>query len=116
MLTLTARRRAADLLAGVHLDADTLGRFPHELSGGMRQRISIALALTLDPRLVVFDEPTTALDVIVQQAVLQTIKDLQRERGFTALLISHDLGMVLEATVAALPRRPESNFRVDQRS
>jgi oligopeptide/dipeptide ABC transporter ATP-binding protein len=92
------RRRAADLLAGVHLDADTLGRFPHELSGGMRQRISIALALALDPRLVVFDEPTTALDVIVQQAVLQTIKDLQRERGFTALLISHDLGMVLEAT------------------
>jgi peptide/nickel transport system ATP-binding protein len=92
------RDRAAGLLAGVHLDADLLGRFPHELSGGMRQRVSIALALALDPRLVVFDEPTTALDVIVQQAVLRTIKDLQRERGFTALLISHDLGMVLEAT------------------
>ena len=92
------RDRAAGLLAGVHLDADLLGRFPHELSGGMRQRASIALALALDPRLVVFDEPTTALDVIVQQAVLRTIKDLQRERGFTALLISHDLGMVLEAT------------------
>jgi len=92
------RDRAAGLLAGVHLDADLLGRFPHELSGGMRQRVSIALALALDPRLVVFDEPTTALDVIVAQAVLRTIKDLQRERGFTALLISHDLGMVLEAT------------------
>ena len=92
------RDRAAGLLAGVHLDAEVLGRFPHELSGGMRQRVSIALALALDPRLVVFDEPTTALDVIVQQAVLRTIKDLQRERGFTALLISHDLGMVLEAT------------------
>jgi oligopeptide/dipeptide ABC transporter ATP-binding protein len=92
------RDRAAGLLAGVQLDADLLGRFPHELSGGMRQRVSIALALALDPRLVVFDEPTTALDVIVQQAVLRTIKDLQRERGFTALLISHDLGMVLEAT------------------
>ncbi len=92
------RRRATGLLAGVHLDPDVLGRFPHELSGGMRQRVSIALALALEPRLVVFDEPTTALDVIVQQAVLATIKDLQRERGFTALLISHDLGMVLEAT------------------
>jgi oligopeptide/dipeptide ABC transporter ATP-binding protein len=92
------RRRAGELLAGVHLDADVLGRFPHELSGGMRQRVSIAIVLALDPRLVVFDEPTTALDVIVQQAVLRTIKDLQRERGFTALLISHDLGMVLEAT------------------
>jgi oligopeptide/dipeptide ABC transporter ATP-binding protein len=92
------RDRQAALLAGVHLDADLLGRFPHELSGGMRQRVSIALALALDPRLVVFDEPTTALDVIAAQAVLRTIKDLQRERGFTALLISHDLGMVLEAT------------------
>jgi oligopeptide/dipeptide ABC transporter ATP-binding protein len=75
-----------------------LGQFPHELSGGMRQRVSIALALALEPRLIVFDEPTTALDVIVQQAVMATIKDLQRDRGFTAILISHDLGTVLEAT------------------
>ena len=90
--------RATALLEAVRLDPDVLRRFPHELSGGMRQRVSIALALALDPRLVVFDEPTTALDVIVQQAVMQTIKDLQRDRGFTALLISHDLGVVLEAT------------------
>ena len=75
-----------------------LTRYPHELSGGMRQRVSIALALSLQPRLIVFDEPTTALDVIVQQAVMDTIKDLQRERGFSAILISHDLGVVLEAT------------------
>jgi oligopeptide/dipeptide ABC transporter ATP-binding protein len=73
-------------------------RFPHELSGGMRQRVAIALALALQPRLIVFDEPTTALDVIVQQAVMQTIKDLQRDLGFTAVLISHDLGVVLTAT------------------
>jgi oligopeptide/dipeptide ABC transporter ATP-binding protein len=91
-------RRGAELLKAVRLEPVVLGRFPHELSGGMRQRISIALALALEPRLIVFDEPTTALDVIVQQAVMQTIKDLQRDRGFTALLISHDLGVVLEAT------------------
>jgi oligopeptide/dipeptide ABC transporter ATP-binding protein len=92
------RRRGTELLESVRLDGAVLGRFPHELSGGMRQRVSIALALALQPRLIVFDEPTTALDVIVQQAVIQTIKDLQAERGFTAILISHDLGVVLEAT------------------
>jgi oligopeptide/dipeptide ABC transporter ATP-binding protein len=92
------RRRGAELLEKVRLPADVLGRFPHELSGGMRQRVSIALALSLDPKLIVFDEPTTALDVIVQKAVMETIADLQREAGFTAILISHDLGVVLEAT------------------
>jgi oligopeptide/dipeptide ABC transporter ATP-binding protein len=91
-------RRGTELLAAVRLDPEVLRRFPHELSGGMRQRVSIALALALQPRLIVFDEPTTALDVIVQQAVMQTIKDLQRDRGFTAVLISHDLGVVLDTT------------------
>jgi oligopeptide/dipeptide ABC transporter ATP-binding protein len=91
-------RRCSRLLEAVRLDAGAARRFPHELSGGMRQRVAIALALALEPRLVVFDEPTTALDVIVQQAVLQTIRDLQRDRGFTAVLISHDLGVVLSAT------------------
>lgn len=90
--------RSAGLLEAVGLDGGVLHRFAHELSGGMRQRVAIALALALEPRLIVFDEPTTALDVIVQQAVLQTIKDLQRDRGFTAILISHDLGVVLSAT------------------
>jgi oligopeptide/dipeptide ABC transporter ATP-binding protein len=92
------RERGAELLGKVHLDADVLSRFPHELSGGMRQRVSIALALALEPQLIVFDEPTTALDVIVQRAVMETIKELQRENKFTALLISHDLGVVLEST------------------
>jgi oligopeptide/dipeptide ABC transporter ATP-binding protein len=92
------RRRGTELLAKVSLDADVLHRYPHELSGGMRQRVAIALALSLEPRLIVFDEPTTALDVIVQHSVMQTIKELQHEQGFTALLISHDLGVVLEAT------------------
>ncbi|MGI8696246.1 MAG: ABC transporter ATP-binding protein [Mycobacteriales bacterium] len=92
------QRRGAELLHSVRLDADVLDRFPHELSGGMRQRVSIALALALEPKMIVFDEPTTALDVIVQAAVMDTIKDLQRSSGFTALLISHDLGVVLDAT------------------
>jgi oligopeptide/dipeptide ABC transporter ATP-binding protein len=92
------RRRGERLLEKVRLDTAVLTSFPHELSGGMRQRVSIALALSLEPKLIVFDEPTTALDVIVQRAVMQTIKDLQKENGFTAVLISHDLGTVLDAT------------------
>lgn len=91
-------RRGTELLSVVRLEPQVMRRFPHELSGGMRQRVSIALALALEPRLIVFDEPTTALDVIVQQAMMQTIKDLQRVFGFTAVLISHDLGIVLETT------------------
>jgi oligopeptide/dipeptide ABC transporter ATP-binding protein len=64
----------------------------------MRQRVAIALALALQPRFIVFDEPTTALDVVVQHAVMETIQELQRANQFTGLLISHDLGTVLEAT------------------
>ena len=90
--------RAKELVAKVGLDPIVLSRYPSELSGGMRQRTSIALALSLEPQLMVFDEPTTALDVLVQHAVMDTIKDLQRAERFTAVLISHDLGIVLEAT------------------
>lgn len=94
--------RARDLIGKVELPAATLDRFPGELSGGMRQRVSIALALSLEPQLMVFDEPTTALDVLVQHAVMNTIRDLQRSEDFTAILISHDLGIVLEATERVL--------------
>jgi oligopeptide/dipeptide ABC transporter ATP-binding protein len=92
------RRRGAELLETVQLNASVLGRYPHELSGGMRQRVAISMALALEPRLIVFDEPTTALDVLVQREVMATIKSLQREKGFSAILISHDLGIVLDAT------------------
>ncbi|HIY25498.1 MAG TPA: ABC transporter ATP-binding protein [Candidatus Brachybacterium merdigallinarum] len=94
-----ARReeRAAELVGRVSLGPEVLDRYPFELSGGMRQRITIALALSLEPQLMVFDEPTTALDVLVQHAVMDTIRALQAEEGFTAILISHDLGVVLES-------------------
>ncbi|MBD8611346.1 ABC transporter ATP-binding protein [Frigoribacterium sp. CFBP 13729] len=94
--------RAAELVQKVELDPKVLARFPGELSGGMRQRVSIALALSLEPQLMVFDEPTTALDVLVQHAVMDTIISLQQSEGFTAVLISHDLGIVLEATERVL--------------
>jgi oligopeptide/dipeptide ABC transporter ATP-binding protein len=92
------RRRGVELLDKVRLPEDVLGKYPHELSGGMRQRVSIMLALSLEPKLIVFDEPTTALDVIVQKAVMKTIQELQHDNGFSAVLISQDLGVVLEAT------------------
>ena len=92
------RARSEELCAKVRLPLTVLDRYPAELSGGMRQRVSIALALSLEPRMVIFDEPTTALDVLVQRAVMDTITELQHEEGFTALLISHDLGVVLETT------------------
>jgi len=94
--------RARELIAKVELPEQTLGRYPGELSGGMRQRVSIALALSLEPRMIVFDEPTTALDVLVQHAVMNTIRQLQASENFTAILISHDLGVVLEATERVL--------------
>ena len=94
--------RARELIEKVELEQGTLSRYPGELSGGMRQRVSIAIALSLEPRLMVFDEPTTALDVLVQHAVMTTITQLQASENFTAVLISHDLGIVLEATERVL--------------
>lgn len=90
------------LISKVGLPESTLKSYPGELSGGMRQRVSIALALSLNPRLMVFDEPTTALDVMVQHEVMDTIRSLQKSEGFTAILISHDLGIVLESTSRVL--------------
>ena len=90
-----ARDRAATLLDMVGIDA-RLDSYPHELSGGMRQRVVIAMALALKPALVMMDEPTTALDVVTQKEILEQITVLQQEEGFAVLLITHDLSLMFE--------------------
>jgi peptide/nickel transport system ATP-binding protein len=91
-----ARERAAALLELVGIAPDRLRSFPHQLSGGMRQRIGIAIALALEPSLVILDEPTTALDVIVEREILSQLLELRRKLGFSVLFITHDLARMLE--------------------
>lgn len=88
--------RIAELLSAVQLDPRIMDSYPHELSGGMKQRTAIALSLVLHPRLVILDEPTTALDVVVQRSIINMLSELQRLQKFSVLFISHDLGLVLE--------------------
>lgn len=88
--------RTAELLEMVLIDPSYMRFHPHELSGGMKQRVALALALALRPKLVVLDEPTTGLDVVVQKSIMDSVRELQREQGFAVLLISHDLGTVME--------------------
>ncbi len=90
------RERSAELLALVGIQADRLESFPHQLSGGMRQRVGIAIALALDPALVVLDEPTTALDVIVEGEILEKILELKRRFGFSVIFITHDLTRMMQ--------------------
>ncbi|MFF2074300.1 dipeptide ABC transporter ATP-binding protein [Kitasatospora sp. NPDC058162] len=100
-----ARRRAAAMLDRVGIPATRLRDYPHRFSGGMRQRVMIAMALMNDPQLLIADEPTTALDARVQRQVLDLLGELQREHGTAVLLVSHDLGVVAGTTDRTLVLR-----------
>jgi len=92
------RDRIAELLQMVKIDPSFMRFYPHELSGGMRQRVNLALALALQPKFVLLDEPTTGLDVLVQKEIMANLKELQRKQGFAVILITHDLGTVLDVS------------------
>jgi oligopeptide transport system ATP-binding protein len=91
-----ARRRAIELLesVGIPLAEQRLGAYPHQFSGGMRQRVMIAIALSCDPKLLIADEATTALDVTIQAQIIELVKRLTRERGTAVIWISHDFGVI----------------------
>ena len=92
------RGRVVELLeqVGIPDPASRLGAFPHQMSGGMNQRVMIAMAISCNPKLLVADEPTTALDVTIQKQILDLLMDLQRQRGMGLVLITHDMGVVAE--------------------
>ncbi|MCW4456991.1 ABC transporter ATP-binding protein [Microbacterium sp. MPKO10] len=92
------RQRAADALARVGVDPERLNAYPHEFSGGMRQRVMIAMAMILEPQVMIMDEPTTALDVVVQRDILREILRLRDELGFAVIFITHDLPLLLEVS------------------
>ncbi len=91
-----ARQRAAEMLDIVGIEKARIDSYPHELSGGMRQRAVIAIALTLNPPLMIMDEPTTALDVVVQKEIMYQIGELKQRLGFSILFITHDLSLLVE--------------------
>ncbi len=93
-----AEQRALDGLAEVGIDPERINAYPHAFSGGMRQRVVVALALATEPKLVIADEPTTALDVSVQAQVLDLLKRLCRERGTSVILITHDMGVIAQTS------------------
>jgi len=90
------RQKISESLKSVGLEASVAKRYPHELSGGMKQRVVIAMALLLDPQVLIADEPTTALDVVVQSQIINLLKKLKQEKGISIILITHDLALVAQ--------------------
>jgi peptide/nickel transport system ATP-binding protein len=90
------KKRVAELLESVDLKPEVANHYPHELSGGMKQRVCIAIAISLRPKLIIADEPTSALDVVVQRRVMQTLRKVQRELGASVILIGHDMGVMAQ--------------------
>ena len=91
-----AGARLTDLLRQVNLKPDVANLYPHQLSGGMKQRVCIAIAISLQPRVIIADEPTSALDVVVQRRVIQTLRKVQDEIGASVILIGHDMGLMAQ--------------------
>lgn len=89
-----ARKRSEELFEWVGIETNRLGDYPHQFSGGMRQRVAIALALALDPKLIIADEPVTALDVIVQRQILDQLRELKEQLGISVILVTHDISVV----------------------
>lgn len=90
-------KRIDELLVRVGLSTSAAGLYPHELSGGMKQRVCIALAIVLEPKLIIADEPTSALDVVVQRVVIETLKDVQAQIGAAMIMIGHDMGLMAQS-------------------
>ncbi len=86
----------AAALASVNLDAEVLRKYPHELSGGMKQRVCIAMAMLLGPKVIIADEPTSALDVVTQRQVMETLRQQQEKTGSALILIGHDMGLMAQ--------------------
>jgi peptide/nickel transport system ATP-binding protein len=93
-----AQARAKEVLELVDISSERYDAYPHQLSGGMKQRVMIAMALILQPDLIIMDEPTTALDVVVQRTIIEKIQELQRQFDFSVIFITHDLSLLVEVS------------------
>jgi len=104
------RSRARELLEQVDLDAEIADRYPHQLSGGMQQRVTIAMAISLGPKVIIADEPTSALDVVVQRHVIDTFERIQTASGTSVILVGHDMGLMAQFNDRIAVARPQHPY------